>query len=100
MISSGIRLGAWDYLKWKNVDPIIDNEGKIVAAKLDVYNGDIDEYYTFITPEAYEALKEWIDFRASYGERISGNSWLMRDLWQTTNMNYGAKWGLATSPKN
>ena len=99
MISSGIRLGAWDYLKWKNVDPIIDNEGKIVAAKLDVYNGDIDEYYTFITPEAYEALKEWIDFRASYGERISGNSWLMRDLWQTTNMNYGAKWGLATSPK-
>jgi len=23
----------------------------------------------------------------------------MRDLWQTTNMNYGARWGLATSPK-
>jgi hypothetical protein len=23
----------------------------------------------------------------------------MRDLWQTTNMNYGAKWGLATNPK-
>ena len=65
MISSGIRLGAWDYLKWKNVDPITDNEGKIVAAKLDVYNGDIEEYYTFITSEAYNALKEWMDFRAS-----------------------------------
>ena len=23
----------------------------------------------------------------------------MRDLWQTTNMNYGARWGLATNPK-
>ena len=23
----------------------------------------------------------------------------MRDLWQTTNMNYGAKWGLATNPE-
>lgn len=23
----------------------------------------------------------------------------MGDLWQTTNMNYGAKWGLATNPK-
>lgn len=40
-----------------------------------------------------------MDFRASYGEKITGNSWLMRDLWQTTNMNYGARWGLATSPK-
>jgi hypothetical protein len=40
-----------------------------------------------------------MDFRASYGERITGDSWVMRDLWQTTNMNYGARWGLATSPK-
>ena len=99
MVSSGIRLGAWDYLKWKHVEPISDNEGKMIAAKLYVYNGDVEEYYAFITSEAYKALKEWIDFRASYGERISGNSWLMRDLWQTTNMNYGARWGLATSPR-
>jgi hypothetical protein len=70
MVSSGIRLGAWDYLKWKHVKPLRNDEGKIVAAKLDVYSGDVEEYYTFVTPEAYEALKEWMDFRASYGERI------------------------------
>lgn len=64
-----------------------------------VYAGDVEEYYAFITAEAYVALKEWMDFRTSYGEKISGNSWLMRDLWQTTNMNYGARWGLATNPK-
>jgi hypothetical protein len=23
----------------------------------------------------------------------------MRDIWQTTNVRYGAKWGLATAPK-
>jgi hypothetical protein len=23
----------------------------------------------------------------------------MRDIWQTTNVNYGAKWGVATCPK-
>ena len=40
-----------------------------------------------------------MDFRASYGEKITGNSWVMRDLWQTTNTNYGSRWGLATSPK-
>jgi hypothetical protein len=40
-----------------------------------------------------------MDFRNSYGEKITGDSWLMRDLWQTTNQNYGARWGLATNPK-
>ena len=40
-----------------------------------------------------------MDFRASYGEKITGESWIMRDLWQTTNMNYAARWGLATNPK-
>lgn len=99
MVSSGIRLGAWDYLQWKYVKPINNDERKIIAARLDVYAGDVEEYFSFITPEAYEALKEWMDFRTSYGERIDDNSWLMRDLWQTTNMNYGARWGLATGPK-
>lgn len=99
MVSSGIRLGAWDYLKWKHVRPINDNDGNVIAAKLDVYNGDVEEYYTFITPEAYTALADWMNFRASYGEKIAGDSCLMRDLWQTTNMNYGARWGLATFPK-
>ena len=36
---------------------------------------------------------------ASYGEKITAESWLMRDIWQTTNVKYGAKWGLATAPK-
>jgi hypothetical protein len=40
-----------------------------------------------------------MDFRASYGEKITGESWVMRDLWQTTNMNYNTKLGFATCPK-
>jgi hypothetical protein len=101
MASGGFRLGAWDYLQWKHVSPTTkDNEkGEVIAAKLLIYADEPEEYYTFITPDAYYALKDWMDFRASYGEKITGDSWLMRDLWQTTNMNYGAKWGLATNPK-
>lgn len=99
MASGGFRLGSWDYLRWKHVSPITNEKGEIVAAKLLVYAEEPAEYYTFITPEAYNALKDWMDFRVSYGEKISGESWVMRDLWQTTNMNYGAKWGLATNPK-
>jgi hypothetical protein len=99
MASSGIRLGAWDYLRWKHLSSIANEKGEVIAAKLRVYADEPEEYYNFVTPEAYFALKDWMDFRASYGEKITGDSWLMRDLWQTTNMNYGAKWGLATNPK-
>jgi hypothetical protein len=99
MASGGFRLGAWDYLQWKHVFHITNEKGEVIAAKLLVYADEPEEYYTFITPEAYSAIKDWMDFRSSYGEKITGESWLMRDLWQTTNMNYGAKWGLATNPK-
>ena len=55
-------------------------------------------YYSFITTEAYDALKEWMEFRSSYGEKITGDSWVMRDLWKTTNITYGAKLGYARTP--
>ena len=86
-------------MRWKDVKSIDDDDGRVIAAKLTVYSGDPEEYYSFITPEAHFALKDWMDFRASYGEAIDGDSWLMRDIWQTTNMDYGAKLGLGTCPK-
>jgi hypothetical protein len=99
MTSGGFRLGAWDYLRLKHVIPKSNDKGEVIAAKMVIYAEEEDEYYTFIIPEAYNALKDWTDFRVSYGEQITGESWLMRDLWQTTNQNYGARWGLATNPK-
>ncbi len=98
MASSGIRIGTFDTLRWKDIIPIAEND-EIIAAKLVVYPGDNEEYFTFMTPEAYSSIKEWIDFRESHGEKITGESWIMRDLWQTTEMNYGAKFGLAKYPK-
>lgn len=104
MCSGGIRIGAWEFLKWKHIIPIQNEQqqaaGQIIAAaKMIVYADEPEQYYTFITPEAYSALKEWIDFRQLHGEKITGESWLMRDLWQTTNVVYGAKRALATNPK-
>ena len=96
MISSGIRKAAWDYLRWKHVIPTGD------AARMVVYPGQNQgkrkEYYTFITPEAFQALKDWMDFRAANGEKITGESWVMRDVWQTTNVKRGANCALATNP--
>jgi hypothetical protein len=44
MASSGIRLGAWDYLRWGDIRPI-EIDGKIVAAKIIVYAGEEDDEY-------------------------------------------------------
>lgn len=84
ILSSGIRLVAQDYLKWKHVIPIYNNnndndnsKNNFLAAKIIVYAGQDEEYFSFITPEAYASLKEWMDFRASYGENISiGLIWI------------------------
>ena len=94
MCSSGIRVGAWDYLRWRNVIPI-KLKDKIIAAKLIVYEGDEEQYFSFISPEAYNELKKWIDFRKSNGEIFSGDSWLMRDIWNIQKFSRG----LVTLPK-
>jgi hypothetical protein len=79
MIFSGIRAGAWDYIKWGNVFLMIRNK-QLVAAKMIVYAGEPDEYFTFISPEAYYTLKSWMEFRKNSGEIIKAESWLMRNL--------------------
>ena len=98
--ASGIRVGAWEYLRWKHIEPIIrdgpnfkylkwdqfgdDDRSRIVAAKITVYAGENEQYFSFITPEAFEVLDEWMRYRKSGGEDINGESWLMRQVWDTT----------------
>ncbi|MFQ5970620.1 MAG: hypothetical protein ACE5J2_09035 [Nitrososphaerales archaeon] len=95
MMSSGIRLGAWDYLRWADIIPLYNETNTLLAAKLVVYHGGPDEYFTFITPEAYDAVKEYIDFRAGHGEAINERSWVLRDEFDVTRPSKG----LATIPK-
>ena len=98
MASSGIRLGAWDYLLWEHITPIY-KDGKFIAAKIIVYAGDQEQYFSFVTPEAFSELQKWIDFRKASGETITGKSWVMRDLWNTRECSRrrGAA-GLADNP--
>jgi integrase len=88
MASGGIRIGAWDYLNWGHVEPM-KRKGKVLAAKVTVYAGEPEEYATFISPEAYAKLEEYIKFRKEHGEKISNDSPLARDKWQTTTGNWG-----------
>jgi hypothetical protein len=99
MISSGIRLAAWDDLKWKHVTPFKNKmDGSIPAAKIIVYAGSEEQYFSFITPEAFHALKEWMDFRLKSGEQVTGDSWIMRNLWDATTPSNGPR-GLVSIPR-
>ena len=95
MSSSGIRLGAWDYLRWGRIIPV-RRENVIVAAKIRVYAEDDEEYFSFITPEAYNELQKWICYRKASGETITDRSWVMRNIWDTKR---GFMKGLITAPK-
>jgi integrase len=98
MISSGMRVGSWNFLKWGEISPISRN-GSIVAAKIKLFNTKTNcYYYSFITPEAYFAVSNWMTFRASFEEKISSDSWVMRNLWQIKSQRFGNYLGLAKHP--
>jgi len=82
MCSGGIRVGAWDHLQWKNIVPIKRN-CKIIAALMEVYACTDSQYPTLITKECYDSLLDWMNFRKESGEKINGESWLMRHYWDT-----------------
>lgn len=84
LVSSGIRIGAFETLKWKHITPIYNKDkNEVIAAKILVYPGDREQYYSFLTPEAYTSLEEWMKYRSKCGEEITKESYVMRDIWQT-----------------
>lgn len=105
MVSSGIRLGAWESLKLKHLSPIYSpqNDKVIIAAKLVVYEGRPKPYHTYVTPEAYQAVQDYVAFRKLHGENVTPESWILRDKFETTGDNKyylpGQTIGLATAPQ-
>jgi integrase len=78
MASGGLRVGAFQGMK---VGDVIDLEGD--AAKVLVYRGESEEYFTFITPEANKAFREYLNFRKAHGETITPESPVLRDAFDT-----------------
>ena len=66
----------------------------MVNRKVGKYKVNNRTYYSFITPEAYHSLKDWMDFRMMHGEDVTGESFLMRDTWQKIDCNHGHTIGL------
>jgi integrase len=86
--SSGTREGAIQYLKVRDYTRV-EQDGKLVAGRLIVYNGDPERYLTFITPEASFAIDKYLEFRAKHGEKITNESPLFRDKFDPIKGQYG-----------
>lgn len=68
MCSSGMRLEGWENLRWGHITAI-EREGRVVAAKIIIYPGDPEEYFSFISAEAYNAINDWMTYRKRAGEK-------------------------------
>ncbi|MGA9152939.1 MAG: tyrosine-type recombinase/integrase [Candidatus Nitrosopolaris sp.] len=92
MASSGIRVGAIETLKVKSVKRL-DGEVGIVT----VYPESKDSVYaTLVTPEFLASLDEYLKYRKSQGEKVTGESWLIRDKFAT----FSKKTNKPTPPSN
>ena len=69
LASSGIRIGALPLIRLRNLQD----------SKLTVYEKDVEEYFTFVTPECKQAIDFYLDMRSRYGEKLNDNSFLIRE---------------------
>ena len=100
--SGGMRVGAWENLKWECVFPIYqeDNEyvikstndnGVIVCAAMIVYKGTHEEYISLISKEAWNKLelykREWIQIT---NKEPSNSDFLLLEKFGTSPMTVSA----------
>ena len=83
MASSGIRVGAFDWLKVRDLAVLGSGVGLLT-----VYRGEPEEYPAFVTPEAVAAWEDYRRERERVGEKILPGSPLVRDKWDYVGVRY------------
>lgn len=78
MVSGGFRLGGWLGLKVKDFEPI-ERNGQVIAAKVTIYRGEPEQYYCFVSPEAWARLQAYLELRRKARENVTGESPALRN---------------------
>jgi len=90
MASSGIRAGAIQSLKVKSIKRLDNGIGSVT-----VYPESKDSVYVaLVTPEFLAGLDQYLNYRMSQGEKITAESWLIRDKFAT----FSSKTNMPTPP--
>jgi site-specific recombinase XerC len=94
LLMTGIRKGAIPDLRVGSLSKIteyMDKERrqhkfeKHHIYKLTVYEGNESEYITFLTPAGAKAVDRYIEARTMAGEKVTANSPLIRDVFDSVN---------------
>ena len=83
MASSGIRVGAWDWLRVSDLAVLDSGLGLLT-----VYRGEPEEYPALISPEAVAAWEDYRQEREKVGEKVLPGSPLVRDKWDYDGVRY------------
>ncbi|HJT84497.1 MAG TPA: hypothetical protein VJ697_08445, partial [Nitrososphaeraceae archaeon] len=87
MCSSGIRIGAFENLRLRNLIPI----DKYGIYQIIVYENTSEQYYTFCSQECRKEIDNYIEFRKRNGETIRPEHPLIREQFNTRNRIGSAK---------
>jgi len=77
LCGSGLRRGAIFSLRIENLIPL-EYKGLNVY-KIWVYAGTRDKYFSFTTGELAKAIRDYLDYRQRYGEKLTDKSPLIRE---------------------
>jgi integrase len=75
LVSSGCRVGAIPTLHLRDLTRIESDN----LYKITIYENQEEEYYSFLTPEASNAVDDYLDMRRRYGEKVGPDSPLIRE---------------------
>ena len=73
LVSSGCRIGAIPMLHVRDIEKSGD------VYKITIYENDAEEYFSFITKEAYDAVQSYLQMRERFGEKLTSDSLLIRE---------------------
>ena len=73
LVSCGCRIGAIPTLHVRDIEISGD------VYKITIYENDAEEYFSFITKEAYDAIQSYLQMRERFGEKLSPDSLLIRE---------------------
>lgn len=68
--SAGFRLESWDYFTWADFVVFKNDDALITGGAIRIYHGDVEEYWSHLTPEACNYLllykERWLQKWGSY----------------------------------
>ena len=88
--STGIRKATLADLKLKHLQKMDNNS----VYKFTIYENTKDEYITFCTPECADAIDQYIEKRKTDGEKITKESFLIRNDYDSKNGGAGSTYGV------